>query len=215
MSFPLVIRAATSLEQREREGALSRMGEEEFRAFYERTSRQLWAYLARLTGDRERADDLLQEAYYRFYRAGARHEDEAHRRHSLFHIATNLVRDEARRGRRRREVALGDESAAYGERQMAPVPESTAPNPARQAAIRTDLSRALRKLEPAQRELLLLAYAQGASHEEIAALLGLRAVSVRTLLLRARRKLAGLLTPGGAPRDEVATEGSESSGGRR
>jgi len=64
------------------------------------------------------------------------------------------------------------------------------------AVIRTDLNRAMQRLEPAQRELLWLAYAQGASHDEIAGVLGLRAVSVRTLLLRARRKLAAILTEG-------------------
>jgi Sigma-70 region 2 len=60
------------------------MDEEAFRAFYERTARPVWAYLARLTGDPHAADDLLQEAFYRFYRAGAAHESEAHRRNSLF-----------------------------------------------------------------------------------------------------------------------------------
>ena len=48
--------------------------------------------------------------------------------------------------------------------------------------------------DPTQRELLWLAYAQGASHEEIASILGLRAISIRTLLRRARIKLAGILT---------------------
>jgi RNA polymerase sigma-70 factor, ECF subfamily len=51
----------------------------------------------------------------------------------------------------------------------------------------------MQKLEASQRELLWLAYAQGASHEEIAAVLGVRAISVRTLLFRARKKLAVLL----------------------
>jgi len=40
---------------------------------------------------------------------------------------------------------------------------------------------------------LWLAYAEGSSHEEIAASLGLRAGSVRTLLFRARQRLAALL----------------------
>ena len=189
MSFPLVIRATASLESRELDRALARMGEDEFRAFYERTARPLWAYLSRLTGDRERADDLLQEAYYRFYRAGARHESEAHRRHSLFHIATNLARDEARRGRRREEVPLDEESPSP----HAAAATSATPAADRQAAIRTDLGRAMRRLEPAQRELLWLAYAQGASHEEIAEIVGVRTASVGTMLLRARRKLAGFL----------------------
>jgi RNA polymerase sigma-70 factor (ECF subfamily) len=70
---------------------------------------------------------------------------------------------------------------------------SPAPTPEHQVATRTDLSRAMEKLEPSQREMLWLAYAQGSSHEEIAAIMGVRPVSVRTLLFRARRKLAALL----------------------
>ena len=72
------------------------MSEEDFRAFYERTARPLWSYLSRISGNRQQADDLLQEAYYRFYRAGRQYENESHRRNSLFQIATNLVRDGAR-----------------------------------------------------------------------------------------------------------------------
>ena len=44
------------------------MDEELFRAFYDRTAKALWAYLAHVTGDHYAADDLLQETYYRFLR---------------------------------------------------------------------------------------------------------------------------------------------------
>jgi RNA polymerase sigma-70 factor (ECF subfamily) len=184
MSYPLVTFETMMAETRERDDALAVMGDDEFDAFYERTARPLWAYLSRITGNAQQADDFLQEAYYRFYRAGARHESESHRRNSLFQIATNLVRDAARRGKHYAEVSLEDAST---------VPRTDSPTPERQAAMRTDVARALKQLEPAQRELLWLAYAQGASHEEIAQMLGLRAISVRTLLLRARRKFAAIL----------------------
>lgn len=197
MRMPLVLNPATMSESRDLDKTLSLMDEDEFRAFYERTARPLWSYLLRITGDSHQADDALQEAYYRFYRAGARHESEAHRRNSLFQIATNLVRDSARRAKHQQNVPLEDESAG------SLLPPSNEPVPERQAEIRTDLHRAMQQLEPIQREMLWLAYAQGASHEEIAEILGLRAVSIRTLLLRARRKLAAILT-GGA---KTATNG--------
>jgi RNA polymerase sigma-70 factor (ECF subfamily) len=193
MNFPLVIREGTISERRELDATVPLMDEEEFRAFYERTARPLWAYLSRMTGSSQQADDLLQEAYYRFYRAGARHEDEAHRRNSLFQIATNVARDALRRSRRGHDVPLDDDDTS------SVLPASHAPVPERQAAIRTDLARAMKQLDPMQRELLWLAYAQGSSHEEIAAILGLRAISIRTLLRRARIKLAGILTDG--PKD--------------
>jgi RNA polymerase sigma-70 factor, ECF subfamily len=191
MSHPLVI-LDSMMAERHADEALAVMGDDEFRAFYERTARPLWAYLSRISGDSHKADDFLQEAYYRFYRASKQYESEAHRRNSLFQIATNLVRDAARRGRHYEEVPLADdESAAAGS-----VPKSERPSPEREVAMRTDVARAIKQLEPMQRELIWLAYAQGASHEEIAEILGLRAISVRTLLLRARRKLAGILAGG-------------------
>jgi RNA polymerase sigma-70 factor (ECF subfamily) len=187
MRLALLIPAdALMPESRAAETSASLMNEEEFRLFYERTARPLWSYLARITGDSHAADDVLQEAFYRFYRAGARHEDEAHRRNSLFRIATNIVRDNARRAKHRDALPLDDETTTVAE------PRSHTPE------LRTDLARALATLEPTQRELLWLAYVQGASHEEIAGITGLRAVSIRTLLLRARRKVAAFLT-GGAP----------------
>ena len=73
------------------------MTEEAFRAFYEQTSRPVWAYLARITGDGRLADDLLQEAYYRLLRTRSDFESDDHRRNYLFRIATNLVRDHRRR----------------------------------------------------------------------------------------------------------------------
>ncbi|HET8797890.1 MAG TPA: RNA polymerase sigma factor [Thermoanaerobaculia bacterium] len=191
MNVPLVIREMTTARSRDVDRALALMGEEDFRAFYERTARPLWAYLSRITGDRQQADDLLQESYYRFFRGGDRHENEAHRRNSLFQIATNLARDAARRHRHHAEVPLPDD-----ETQTAPPPVSSAPTPERQAAIRTDLARAFEQLDPIQRELLWLAYAQGASHEEIGEIVGVRAISVRTLLLRARRRVARILEGG-------------------
>jgi RNA polymerase sigma-70 factor (ECF subfamily) len=66
MTFPLAIRTMILTQSREEAAGVSVMGEDEFRSFYERTARPLWSYLSRLTGDRQKADDLLQETYYRF-----------------------------------------------------------------------------------------------------------------------------------------------------
>jgi RNA polymerase sigma-70 factor, ECF subfamily len=158
------------------------MDEDAFRGFYDRTSRALWAYLSRVTGDRQLADDLLQETYYRFLRASRDYESDAHRRNSLFHIATNLVRDTRRRP------------------SLMPLPDadriaatSAAGSVADEAARRTDLQRAMLSLKPRERMLLWLAYGQGESHREIAQALGLKTGSIKLLLFRARRKLAKLL----------------------
>jgi RNA polymerase sigma-70 factor, ECF subfamily len=157
--------------------------EEAFRGFYERTARGVWAYLVRVTGDRELADDLLQETFYRFLRAAATHESELHRRNSLYRIATNLARDARRRSLARPPWNSGDndiERIPSGERAAA-------------AEGKADLTRALSGLKPRERAILWLAYAEGASHQEIASALGIRPGSLKTLLFRARRKIAVLL----------------------
>jgi RNA polymerase sigma-70 factor (ECF subfamily) len=159
------------------------MDEDAFRAFYERTARGVWAYLARITGDRQVADDLLQETYYRFLRANATHESEKHRRNSLYQIATNLARDA-----RRRSLTHPFDSSKDGEMEVATVHDhgnATERN--------TDFSRAMAHLKPRERAMLWLAYAEGASHREIADVLGLNPGSIKLLLFRARRKLAALL----------------------
>ena len=61
------------------------------------------------------------------------------------------------------------------------------------AVVRTDLTRAMAQLTSRERELLWLAYAQGSSHVEIAEALGLKTASIKMLLFRARKRLAGLL----------------------
>ena len=58
---------------------------------------------------------------------------------------------------------------------------------------RTDFTRAMSHLKPRERAMLWLAYAEGASHREIADVLGLRPASLKPMLFRARRKLAALL----------------------
>lgn len=161
------------------------MDEEAFRGFYERTSRALWSYLSRVTGDRQMADDLVQETYYRFLRASKEYESEAHRRNSLFHIATNLVRDARRRPA---PLPLIDPESASRLRAQGDVAE--------RALARTDLQRAMERMKPRERMLLWLAYAQGESHRDIAQALGLKTGSIKLMLFRARRRLATLLTGG-------------------
>jgi RNA polymerase sigma-70 factor, ECF subfamily len=163
------------------------MTEEAFRAFYERTARPLWAYLARATGEPHTADDLLQDAYYRLLRSKVAFDDDDHRRNYLFRIATNLVRDRYRRPTR--EVALPDDE---GERPL--VCEDGAPG---RFAIERDVNRALDALRPRDRDLLWLAYTLGLSHAEMARTLGVKTGSVKQLLFRARARLAmRLRSPG-------------------
>ena len=157
------------------------MDEAAFRAFYEETSPPLFAYLLRVSRERALAEDLLQESYCRLLSTKLSPMDEAGRRSYLFRIATNLLRD---RWRRHKEDSLPD-----------PISEvaSSAPHP----DLRIEMRQAFRRLKDRERQLLWLAYVEGSSHKEIADSTGLKAGSIRLLLLRARRKLAVLI---GSPR---------------
>lgn len=167
------------------------MDEETFRAFYDRTARPVWAYLRRLTGDPAAADDLLQETYFRFLRVSRGFESDAHRLHYLFKVAASVASDSYRR--RRPEFEAFAETA------------DAAPDPADPAASierRTDVSRAMARLRPRDREMLWLAYAQGSTHDEIARRYGVGRPSIKVMLARARRRLAALLAPAGPGRTE-------------
>ena len=155
------------------------MDEEAFRAFYDRTSGALWGYLSRISGDRQVADDLLQESYYRLLKTTVAFESENHRRNYLYRIATNLVRDNRRTARPVFDAAVEMSEVAAPD---AADPES-----------RTDVRRALGRLKPRERAMLWLAYANGSSHAEIAEVLGVKTASIKLLLFRARRKLAATL----------------------
>jgi RNA polymerase sigma-70 factor (ECF subfamily) len=161
--------------------ACTHMDSDAFAGFYERSARPLWAYLARVSGDPALADDLLQESFIRFLAADAPTDGEVASRRYLFRIATNLLRDHWRRPRH----SSIDE-----------VPEQfclTADTCGASDSLMT-LGPALSQLRPRARQLLWLAYAEGYSHSEIAAITGLASASIRLLLFRARRQMARLLT---------------------
>ncbi len=182
LAFPFLDeRAAAASTGAAAEETALQMDETAFHGFYGRTATMLWAYLAKATGDPHAADDLLQESYYRFLRARVEFQSDAHRRHYLFRIATNLVRDRFRRPRLD-QAPLADESLL-----------PAAGDLAGEIQQRSDLERAMNKLSGRERDMLWLAYGQGSSHQEIAATLGLKTGSVKPLLFRARRKLAALL----------------------
>jgi RNA polymerase sigma-70 factor (ECF subfamily) len=158
------------------------LDEQGFRLLYEQTARPLFAYLLQVSGRRDIADDVLQESYCRLLSAKLPVMDEAQTRSYLFRIASNLLRDRWKQDKHT-EPGQTIEAAIHE-----PSPETA-----------TDMRRAFDVLKPRERQLLWLAYVEGANHKEIAHSTGLRAGSVRLLLFRARRKLADVLrgTPSG------------------
>lgn len=189
-SIPNVLAGDASIEASL--AATPPMDDEAFAAFYARSARSLWAYLARTSGDPALAEDIMQESYVRFlclanppsYLA----DGEIACRRYLFRIATNLLRDHWRRPR---ATSIED------------LPESAFTRNVEFASSDSQmiLGPALASMRPRDRQLLWLAHAEGYSHREIAEITGLAAASIRLLLFRARRKIARLLQDQGCGRE--------------
>ena len=136
-------------------------------------------YLTRRLGDRDWAEEVAQETFVR----ALRQEKLVNERAWLFAVATNLVRDEARKDiRRRRRLTL---LRAEMEESAPPAVEQSLER-AHEAAV---ARQALATLAERDR-LALLMREEGLGYDEIASALSLSVGSVGTTLARARRRLA-------------------------
>lgn len=140
--------------------------------------RPLVRYLTRRLGDRDWAEEIAQETFVR----ALRQTDLQNERAWLFAVATNLIRDEARKdARRRRHLELLGAEARAAESEE-PVDELE------RAEARALARRAIDALGERDREALLMKE-EGLNYEEIAMALELSVASVGTTLSRARRRL--------------------------
>jgi RNA polymerase sigma-70 factor (ECF subfamily) len=136
-------------------------------------------FLTRRLGDRDWAEELAQETFVR----AMRQETITSERSWLFAVATNLVRDEARRDARRRSKLELLREDARADSVAEPEPTSME-REGEQALAR----QAIEMLGDRDRDALLMRE-EGLSYDEIAAALDLSAGSVGTTLSRARRRL--------------------------
>jgi RNA polymerase sigma-70 factor (ECF subfamily) len=146
------------------------------------------AFAQRLTGDADRAEELVQESLYRASRAWSTFRGAAKPRTWLFTIVINVFRDQA------------------GRRTATELPDDLADRPGADPACRaeaSDLGRYIAGLvaglPPRQREVLVLTTYEGLSTAETASLLGITEANVHATLHiareRLRRQLAPLLAP--------------------
>lgn len=135
-------------------------------------------YLTRRLGDRDWAEEVAQETFLR----ALRQVHLTNERAWLFAVATNLVRDDARREDRRRQKLrlLAEESREVQvesvESQLERAQEAALARKAIDGLIERD-------------RLALLMREEGLNYEEIAEALGLSVGSIGTTLARARRRL--------------------------
>ena len=156
----------------------SRLDREAFRRAYENAAPALRSYVRRTTGSADLADDIVQEAFLRVLRRNLPPLNDRELKSYLFKTASSLLNDHWRRISREQRwrslIAFRGPAARE--------PDSV-----------TGIERLFQTLKPRERALLWLAYVEGYSHDEIAAVLGLAEKSVRVLLFGARRKMAKLL----------------------
>jgi len=136
-------------------------------------------YLTRRLGDRDWAEEVAQETFVR----ALRQTELTNERAWLFAVATNLIRDEARKdARRRRHLELLREEAKADS--IVEPPETDAERAEERAIAR----KAIEALTERDREALLMKE-EGLDYHEIAEALELSVASVGTTLSRARRRL--------------------------
>jgi RNA polymerase sigma factor (sigma-70 family) len=149
---------------------------------FARHQAELCRYAARYTGDRDLAEDVVQETFVRLAERPPR--DGTHVRAWLFRVATTVAIDMQRSDRRR--LRLVREEPARGP--MAAPP----PDPQREAErhdVQGRVRAALAALGERERSILLMRE-EGFAHHEIAAAVGTTTGSVGTMIARALEKLA-------------------------
>jgi RNA polymerase sigma-70 factor (ECF subfamily) len=143
----------------------------------------LRAFAISLSGNVDRADDLVQDTLMRALANIHRFEPGTNLNAWLFTILRNHFHSEYRK--RKREVEDADGSYAA---RLATAPEQNA------RLDFDDLRLALAKLSPDQREAVLLIGAEGFSYEEAAQICGTAVGTIKSRVNRARRRLSELMS---------------------
>lgn len=158
-----------------------------FEALFDRWFVPLLRYIDGIVRDSGRAEELAQDAFLRVHRARGRYQPKARFSTWLYHIATNLARNELRRPERRL-------------RRVDEIPDRMLddPDPAIDEVVEARrrsqaVTRALAALTPSQREALWLSQVEGLPYAEVAEILETSIGSVKMLVRRARLTLADAL----------------------
>ena len=152
---------------------------EAFEELFARYREPLYGFFRRRLPSPERAEDLAQETFLAVIRAASRYEPRSQVRTYFYAIALKLLANERRKQTNH------------------PLVTEATNEPAIDSAPDTGLwvRRAIEKLEPAEREILMLREYEQLSYVEIAELLRLPVNTVRSRLFRARMALKDWLQP--------------------
>jgi RNA polymerase sigma-70 factor, ECF subfamily len=157
-------------------------GEEgEFTQLFHSHKRKAFHFAFQLTGNREDAMDLTQEAFLRVHRHWSRRDPSRPFTAWLYSILRNLAIDL----KRQRDSRTNREQAVAVEDGSTPNPEHLA----RQTQLKTRVWDAINQLPDQQREVLVLRDIHGLSYAEIAQVTGATLATVNSRLHDARQKL--------------------------
>lgn len=149
------------------------------KALYDEHAGPLWRYALRLTSDASRAEDVVQETLLRAWQHPEVVRDtERSARAWLFTVARNLVIDESRSARARREVTSLDKA-----------PERAGPDEVNAALDRLLIADALAQLSAEHRAVISRSYYRGWTTAQIAADLGIAEGTVKSRLHYAVRAM--------------------------
>ncbi len=176
--------------------AFSKGSAESFNELFLRYKQPIYGFFRRRTADPSHAEELTQEAFLVLLRAASRYEPRALFRTYLYAIAFKILRAHRRKSAFR--------ATLFGH------PKSI-PDPAKQDATESGLwvRRAVEKLDPIDREILLFREFEQLSYAEISDLLHLPINTVRSRLFRARTALRNLLEPSAASAPNDAASPAE------
>lgn len=160
-----------------------------FDALIRRYEKPVVSFCMRMTGSREDAEELAQEAFVRVYKHLNRIEPRAKFSTLLFGIARNLalnhIRNRKRRGRDMAQSLTTEQGADMA------MPDNTQ-RPDRAASVtelRTLIEKGLERLSPDHREVIVLREMQGLDYSEIGKIVGCRPGTVKSRIARAREQL--------------------------
>ena len=167
--------------------------EQAFRSFYDLSAGKAYGLALRVVGNRDWAEDVLQEAYLQVWRTAASYRSSLAPPLAWLGV---IVRSRALDFLRRRGSERADAAIALDDR-LAETLEGDAANPmdTHQASETAwALHECLRKLEGRQREVLSLAYLRDLSHGELAKELSLPLGTVKTWIRRGLEQLRGCMS---------------------
>ncbi len=152
------------------------------------TYRDTYALAYRLTGNRDDAGDVVQDAYVRAYRAIRRFRGDSSFSTWMYRITSNCASTHLSRRTRQRTEELSSDTPIVDLR-----PEQDPSLRAEAAVLRHNIDRAVRSLPERLRQVVVLRDLHDLSHSEIAAELGITTSAAKVRLHRARQRLRTVL----------------------